>query len=300
MNLDIVAMQAFSGLSLFAILLLMVLGLALVFGTMGIINMAHGELMTMGAYVTYLTAQIFRHYLPGLMDVYIFVAIPLAFIVTFLFGWIIERGLIRWLYNRPLDTLLATWGLSLILQQAYRSIFGPREVTVPLVSWLSGAWQPTSAIQLPMNRIFILALTAVVCVGVFLLMFKTRWGLRIRAVTQNRAMSGAAGINTKRVDIMTFAFGCGLAGIAGCAFTMVGSTSPGAGQLYIVDAFIIVVFGGVQSLLGTVLSAFTLAQSQTALEYFLSGSAAKAAILVLVIVVLYVKPSGLFTVKARG
>jgi urea transport system permease protein len=190
--------------------------------------------------------------------------------------------------------------LSLILQQAYRSIFGPREVTVPLVSWLSGAWQPTSAIQLPMNRIFILALTTVVCVGVFILMFRTRWGLRVRAVTQNRAMSGAAGINTKRVDIMTFAFGCGLAGIAGCAFTMVGSTSPGAGQLYIVDAFIIVVFGGVQSLLGTVLSAFTLAQSQTALEYFLSGSAAKAAILVLVIVVLYFKPNGLFTVTARG
>lgn len=300
MNLDIAAMQAFSGLSLFAILLLMVLGLALVFGTMGIINMAHGELMTMGAYVTYLTSEVFQRYLPGLMDVYIFVAIPLAFIVTFLSGWIIERGLIRWLYNRPLDTLLATWGLSLILQQAYRSIFGPREVTVPLVSWLSGAWQPTSAIQLPMNRIFILALTTVVCIGVFILMFRTRWGLRVRAVTQNRAMSGAAGINTKRVDIMTFAFGCGLAGIAGCAFTMVGSTSPGAGQLYIVDAFIIVVFGGVQSLLGTVLSAFTLAQSQTALEYFLSGSAAKAAILVLVIVVLYFKPSGLFTVKARG
>jgi urea transport system permease protein len=300
MNLDIAAMQAFSGLSLFAILLLMVLGLALVFGTMGIINMAHGELMTMGAYVTYLTSEFFRHYLPGLMDIYIFVAIPLAFLVTFLFGWLIERGLIRWLYNRPLDTLLATWGLSLILQQAYRSIFGPREVSVPLVSWLSGAWQATHGIQLPMNRIFILALTALVCAGVFVLMFRTRWGLRIRAVTQNRAMGGAAGINTKRVDIMTFAFGCGLAGIAGCAFTMVGSTSPGAGQLYIVDAFIIVVFGGVQSLLGTVASAFTLAQSQTALEYYLSGSAAKAAILVLVIVVLYFKPNGLFTVKARG
>lgn len=300
MNFDIAAMQVFSGLSLFAILLLMVLGLALVFGTMGIINMAHGELMTMGAYVTYITANLFQAYAPGYMDIYIFVAIPLAFVVTFIFGWIIERGLIRWLYNRPLDTLLATWGLSLILQQAYRSIFGPREVSVPLTSWLSGAWEPTASIQLPINRIFIIALTILVCVGVFYLMFRTRWGLRVRAVTQNRAMSGATGINTKRVDIMTFAFGCGLAGIAGCAFTMVGSTNPGSGQLYIVDAFIIVVFGGVQSLLGTVFSAFTLAQSQTALEYFLSGSMAKACVLLLVIVVLYFKPSGLFTVKSRG
>ncbi len=293
-------MQIFSGFSLFAILLLMALGLAIVFGTMGVINMAHGELMTMGAYVTYLTAGVFRNYAPGWMDVYLFVAIPLAFIVTFLFGLLIERGLIRWLYNRPLDTLLATWGLSLVLQQAYRSIFGAREVSVPLAKWLSGAWEPISGIQLPLNRIFIICLTIIVCISVFVLMYKTRWGLRVRAVTQNRSMSGAVGINTNRVDVMTFGLGCGLAGIAGCVFTMVGSTNPGAGQLYIVDSFIIVVFGGVQSLLGTVLSAFTLAQSQTALEYYLSGSTARATILLIVIVVLYFKPSGLFSMKSRG
>jgi urea transport system permease protein len=159
-----------------------------------------------------------------------------------LFGYVLERGFIRWFYNRPLDTLLATWGLSLMLQQAYRSIFGAQEVSVPLASWLSGAWEPTEGIQLPLNRIFIIGLTALVAVGVYVLLYRTRWGLKVRAVTQNRAMSGAVGINTRRVDALTFALGSGLAGIAGCVFTMIGSTNPGTGQLYIVDSFIVVVF----------------------------------------------------------
>lgn len=300
MSLDIAVMQIFNGISLFTILLLMAIGLAIVFGLMGVINMAHGELMALGAYVTYLTATAFTRFAPGWMGVYLFVAIPFAFLVTFAFGYLLERGFIRFFYNRPLDTLLATWGLSLILQQTYRSIFGAQEVSVPLPPWLSGAWEPIAGIQLSLPRLFIVGLTAIVVVAVYLLLTRTRWGLRVRAVTQNRAMSGAVGINTRSVDAMTFALGSGLAGIAGCVFTMIGSTNPGTGQIYIVDSFIVVVFGGVQSLLGTALSGFLIAQSQTTLEYLISGSMARVTVLLLVIVVLYFKPNGLFSHKSRG
>lgn len=299
MNLDIAAMQVFNGISLFTILLLMAIGLAIVFGLMGVINMAHGELMALGAYMTYLTATGFERFAPQWMSVYLFAAIPFAFLVTFAFGYVLERGFIRFFYNRPLDTLLATWGLSLILQQTYRSVFGAQEVSVPLPSWLSGAWEPIVGIQLSLPRLFIIGLTAVVAVGVYLLLNRTRWGLRVRAVMQNRAMSGAVGINTKQVDALTFALGSGLAGIAGCVFTMIGSTNPGTGQLYIVDSFIVVVFGGVQSLIGTALSGFVIAESQTTLEYLMSGSMARVTILLLVIVVLYFRPNGLFATKSR-
>jgi urea transport system permease protein len=215
-------------------------------------------------------------------------------------GYALERGFIRFFYNRPLDTLLATWGLSLILQQTYRTVFGAQEVSVPLPTWLAGAWEPVVGIQFPITRLFIVGLTIAVAVGVYMLLYKTRWGLKVRAVTQNRAMAGAAGINTHRVDALTFALGSGLAGIAGCVFTMIGSTNPGTGQLYIVDSFIVVVFGGVQSLVGTALSAFAIAQTQTWLEFLMSGSMAKATILVLVIVVLYFRPSGLFALRSRS
>ncbi|WP_423200291.1 MULTISPECIES: urea ABC transporter permease subunit UrtB [unclassified Cupriavidus] len=299
MNIDIIAMQVFNGFSLFTILFLMAIGLAIVFGLMGVINMAHGELMALGAYMTYLTARAFELHAPQWMDGYLFVAIPVAFLTTFAAGYVLERGFIRFFYDRPLDTLLATWGLSLILQQTYRSVFGPQEVSVPLASWLAGAWEPVPDIQLPLTRIFVIGLTAVVAVGVYLLLYRTRWGLRVRAVTQNRAMSDAVGINTDRVDAATFALGSGLAGIAGCVFTMIGSTNPGTGQLYIVDSFIVVVFGGVQSLIGTALSGFSIAQSQTTLEYLMSGSMAKVTILLLVITALYFRPNGLFARKAR-
>jgi urea transport system permease protein len=300
MSFDIAVMQVFSGISLFTILILMALGLAIVFGLMGVINMAHGELMALGAYITYLTSVGFERWLPGAMDVYLFAAIPLAFAATFAFGYVLERGFIRWFYNRPLDTLLATWGLSLILQQTYRTVFGAQEVSVPLASWLAGAWEPTAGIQIPLTRVFIVGLTMLVGGGVYFLLFRTRWGLKVRAVTQNRAMAGAVGIDTKRVDALTFALGSGLAGIAGCVFTMIGSTNPGTGQLYIVDSFIVVVFGGVQSLLGTAASGFAIAQTQTWFEYLMSGSMAKATLLLLVIVALYFRPSGLFTVKSRS
>lgn len=299
MTFDIFVMQAFNGLSLFTVLVLMALGLAIVFGLMGVINMAHGELMAMGAYTTYATAQLFEKFMPSLMGVYFLVGIMLAFAVTFIFGFLLERGLIRFLYQRPLDTMLATWGLSLVLQQVFRHLFGPKEVGVPTVSWLQGAWQVSGDIQLPLSRIFIVGLTLAVSVAVYLLLFKTRWGLRIRAVTQNRAMSGAAGINTERVDAMSFALGCGLAGIAGSSFTMLASTGPVTGQQYIVDTFIVVVFGGVESLLGTFASAFLIGQMQSTLEYLLSGSMAKATILLLVIVALYFRPNGLFAAKVR-
>jgi urea transport system permease protein len=299
MSFDTIGMQVFNGLSMFTILVLMALGLSIVFGLMGVINMAHGELMAMGAYTTYATAALFERLFPRLMPIYFLVGIVLAFVVTFAFGYILERGLIRFLYKRPLDTMLATWGLGLVLQQLFRSIFGPREVGVPTTSWLAGAWRVTDGISLPLSRIFIIGLTAVVSVTVYLLLYRSRWGLRMRAVTQNRAMSGAAGINTERVDAVTFAFGCGLAGIAGSSFTMLASTGPTTGQQYVVDTFVVVVFGGVDSLLGTFLSAFLISQQQAGLELFLTGSMAKAAILLLVIAVLYFRPNGLFSMRVR-
>ena len=299
MSLDIVVMQAFNGLSLFTVLALMALGLAIVFGLMGVINMAHGELMAMGAYTTYLTAVIFERFLPGLLGIYLLVAIVLAFGVTFAFGLALERGFIRFLYNRPLDTMLATWGLSLVMQQTFRNLFGPREVGVPSPKWLSGAWQPTAGLSIPLSRLFIIGLTVLVGVGLYRLLYRTRWGLRIRAVTQNRAISGAVGINTARVDAITFAIGSGLAGIAGSAFTMLASTGPVTGQQYIVDTFIVVVFGGVDSLLGTFSSAFMIGQMQSWLEFALTGSMAKATILLCVIVALYFRPAGLFALKVR-
>ncbi|MBX9716622.1 MAG: urea ABC transporter permease subunit UrtB [Burkholderiaceae bacterium] len=300
MSFDIAVMQVFNGVSLFTILLLMSIGLAIVFGLMGVINMAHGELMALGAYMTYLAAKFFERFAPGWMGVYLFAAIPFAFLVTFVVGYLLERGFIRFFYNRPLDTLLATWGLSLMLQQAYRTIFGAQEVSVPLPQWLAGAWEPVAGIQLPLTRIFIVGLTALVATGVYVLLYRTRWGLKVRAVMQNRPIAGAVGIDTDRVDAFTFALGSGLAGIAGCVFTMIGSTNPGTGQLYIVDSFIVVVFGGVQSLIGTALSGFMIAQSQTWLEYLMSGSMAKATILLLVIAVLYFRPNGLFAMRSRS
>ena len=296
---EMFALQAFTGLSVFTILMLMALGLAVIFGLMGVINLAHGELMAMGAYTTYGTSLLFESYFPGFMDVYILVGIVLAFCTTFIFGYFLERSLIRFLYQRPLDTMLATWGVGLLLQQLYRQFINPRPVNVPTVSWLQGVWQITDTISFPMSRIFIIGLAILTAILVYLLLYKTRWGLLIRAVTQNREMSGAVGINQKRVDAYTFVLGSGLAGIAGSTFTMLASTAPDTGQAYIVDTFIVVVFGGVESLMGTVLSAFIIGQMQTWFEFYLSGSMARASILLLVIVVLYFRPNGLFATKVR-
>ncbi|EPJ80011.1 MULTISPECIES: urea ABC transporter permease subunit UrtB [Pseudomonas] len=299
MTFDILVMQVFSGFSLFSVLVLMALGLTIVFGLMGVINMAHGELMAMGSYMTYVTSLVFQRYFPELMGWYFIVGIGVAFVVTFAFGFLLERCFIRFMYNRPLDTLLATWGLSIVLQQLFRQVFGPKEVSVPTVQWLQGAWKISEGLELPLNRIFIIGLTLVIAAAVFLFLYRSRWGLRIRAVTQNRAMAGAAGINTARVDAVTFALGCGLAGIAGSSFTMLASTGPVSGQQYLVDTFIVVVFGGVESLLGTFLSAFAIGQTQISLEYLTTGSMAKAITLLVVIVLLFFRPNGLFAAKVR-
>jgi urea transport system permease protein len=299
MTADTLLMQVFNGLSLFTVLALMAIGLAIVFGLMGVINMAHGELMALGAYMTYLTSVAFSRYLPQMMGAYFIVGMIAAFAVTAAAGFVLERVMIRHLYKRPLDTMLATWGLSLVLQQLYRQLFGPIDVSVPTVTWLQGAWNPTPGIAIPLSRIFIIGLTLVVALSVYLFLFRSRWGLRIRSVMQNRAMAGAAGINTERVDAVTFAVGCGLAGIAGSALTMLASTGPVTGQQYIVDTFVVVVFGGIESLVGTFLSAFTIGQMQSMFELVLSGSMAKAAILLLVITALYFRPNGLFALKVR-
>ncbi len=296
---SIMAMQGFAGLILFSVFVLMALGLAIIFGQMGVINMAHGEFMILGAYVTFLTSRLFTTYLPGLFGGYFFVAIVLAFCAAGLAGMAVEWALIRHLYRRPLDTLLATWGLSLILQQVYRSIFGAREVGVDQPDWMMGAANVTDSIQIPINGMIVISLTTLIAIGVYLLIFRLGWGKQVRAVMQNRAMAGAVGIDTARVDRLTFGLGCGIAGVAGSAFTMIGSTSPTAGQLYIVDAFLVVVFGGAGSLVGTVASAFTISQARSTLEFFLSGSMAQVIVLLTVVGILMLRPQGLFVLKVR-
>jgi len=297
--MSILAMQGFAGLILFSVFVLMALGLAIIFGQMGVINMAHGEFMILGAYMTFLTAHIFQTYMPGLFAGYFFVAMVIAFIVSGAAGLATEWLLIRHLYARPLDTLLATWGLSLIMQQAFRSIFGAREVGVDLPEWMMGSLQVTDTIEVQINGLFVMGLTLIITAAVAFLLYRSRWGLQVRAVVANRTMSGAVGIDTRRVDRLTFGLGCGIAGVAGSAFTMIGSTSPSAGQLYIVDTFLVVVFGGAQSLLGTIASAFTISQSQSTLEFFLTGSMAKVLTLLIVIGLLMIRPQGLFVLKVR-
>lgn len=297
--ISIFAMQGFAGFSLFSVLLLMALGLAIIFGQMGVINMAHGEFMAVGAYTTYILSVVCEEYAPGFMPYYFVFAIVASFLIAGLLGYLAEFALIRHLYKRPLDTLLATWGLSLIMQQAFRSIFGAREVSPTLPDWIIGAYPVTDMIDIPINGLFVLGLTTVVTVGVYLLMFKSSWGLRVRAITQNRVMSGAIGINTKMVDRLTFALGCGIAGVAGAAFTTIASTGPTTGSAYIVDTFMVVVFGGAASLFGTIASAFTIAQAQSILEFFISGSIAKVITLLTIVGILMMRPEGLFSIKVR-
>lgn len=296
---SILAMQGFNGLSFFCVLLLMGLGLAIIFGQMGVINMAHGEFLTIGAYTTYLFSHIAHDYLPALTGSYFLFAIIGAFFCAFGVGYMLERVIIRHLYRRPLDSLLATWAVGLAMQQAFRSTFGAREVSATLPEWLLGSWKPTETIDIPLNGLFVMALTALLTGAVLIMLFRSRWGLHVRATMQNRVMAGAAGINTRRVDRLTFAAGCGIAGIAGAAFTTIGSTGPTSGSLYIVDSFLVVVFGGATSLLGTVASAFTIAQAQSTLEFFMTGSMAKVLTLLTIILILLARPQGLFAAKIR-
>ncbi|RTL32120.1 MAG: urea ABC transporter permease subunit UrtB [Burkholderiales bacterium] len=297
--LNIGLMQGFAGLSLFSVLLLMGLGLAVIFGQMGVINMAHGEFMTIGAYTVYMGSTLTEKYAPNLMPAYFPVAIMAAFLIAFGVGWLTEWALIRHLYKRPLDTLLATWGLSLGLQQLFRTAIGPKEVSPTLPDWLMGSWSPHEGLDIPINGMFVMGLTALVTVLLMIALYKARWGLRVRATVSNRVMANAIGINTKQTDRLTFAIGCGIAGVAGAAFTTIGSTGPTSGSLYIVDSFLVVTFGGAGSLLGTVASAFGIAQTQSISEFFMTGSNAKVLTLLAVVTILMLRPQGLFPSKVR-
>ncbi|WP_300465124.1 urea ABC transporter permease subunit UrtB [Desulfobacula sp.] len=296
---SIFVMQGFSGISLFSVFLLMALGLAIIFGQMKVINMAHGEFLTAGAYTTVLLSDLVTKYIPAALPYYFFIAIMMAFFVAFILGYIVEKLIVSYLYERPLDTLLATWGVSMVMQQSFRLIFGAREDSATMPEWLMGSWSPTESISIPINGLFLLLMSILMTTIVLLLMYRSRWGLRVRATVQNREMSTAVGINSKKVDRWTFALGCGLAGIAGAAFTTIGSVSPSAGSLYIVDTFIVVVFGGAGSIIGTILSAFGIAQAQSILEFFLTGVLAKVFVLLAIVGILMIRPQGIVANKVR-
>jgi urea transport system permease protein len=289
----------FQGLSLGSILLLMALGLAIVFGLMGVINMAHGELMALGAYTTFVIQGWFQAHAPGAFDYYFLVSLPLAFLVSAAAGFALERGVIRFLYGRPLETLLLTWGVSLMIQQGLRLWFGAANVDVLAPRWLSGGIPVMVGLQLPYNRLFIVGLAVVAVVGMYLVLFRTDAGLRIRAVTQNRGMAACLGVRSRRVDAFTFALGAGLAGLAGCALTQIGNVGPELGQNYIVDSFMVVVTGGVGKLAGTIVAAAGIGGLNKLIEPGLGAVFGKVAILVLVILFIQRRPSGLFAAKGR-
>lgn len=291
----------FSGLSLGSILMLMALGLAITFGLMGVINMAHGELMMVGAYATFVMQGWFQAYLPAaLFDFYFLAALPFAFVVTGGCGWLLERTIIRFLYGRPLETLLATWGVSLIFIQAARNWFGDlTAVTAP--DWLNGGLEVMAGVQLPYNRLFIIAFTGVCVTVIHFLLTRSSAGLRMRAVTQNREMAACLGVRTGRVDAWAFALGAGLAGVAGWALCLIGNVEPGLGQNYIVDSFIVVVTGGVGKLAGTTVAALGIGWLNTLFE-LTTDSAVMGKVLILILVVLFLqrRPSGLFPARGRN
>jgi urea transport system permease protein len=290
---------AFQGLSLASILLLMALGLAIVFGLMGVINMAHGELMALGAYATFAVQNWFAAHAPASFDYYFLVALPVSFLVAGGAGAALERGVIRHLYGRPLETLLLTWGVSLLIQQGLRMQFGAANVDVTAPRWLSGGVPLMPGIQLPYNRVFIIGLAAVAVSGMYLLLFRTDAGLRIRAVTQNRGMASCLGVRARWVDALTFALGAGLAGIAGCALTQIGNVGPELGQNYIVDSFMVVVTGGVGKLAGSILAALGIGGLSKLIEPGLGAVFGKVAVLVGVMLFIQRRPSGLFAAKGR-
>ncbi len=290
----------FTGISLGSILLLVALGLAITYGLMGVINMAHGELMMIGAYATYVVQGLFRQYLPGMFDAYLLVAIPASFLAAALVGAVLERLVLRHLYGRPLETLLATWGISLVLMQGVRSIFGAQNVGVENPSWMSGGVQLMANLSLPYNRLVIIGFAVFVLVGMTLLISKTRLGLFVRGVTQNRPMASALGVNTARIDTYAFSLGCGIAGLAGCALSQIGNVGPDLGQSYIVDAFMVVVLGGVGQLAGTVYAAMGLGLMNKLLEGVAGAVLAKIAVLVFIIVFIQKRPQGIFAMKGRS
>ncbi len=291
--------NAWYGMSLGSVLLLAAIGLAITFGVMGVINMAHGEMVMIGAYVTFVVQETIRTSYPGLFDYSLLVAVPLAFIVAGAIGIVIERSIIRFLYGRPLETLLATWGLSLVLQQAVRTIFGPNNREVGNPSWMSGAFE-IGQITITYNRLWILCFTLAVFALLLAMLRYTSLGLEMRAVTQNRRMAASMGIATSRVDALTFGLGSGIAGIAGVALSQIDNVSPNLGQSYIIDSFMVVVFGGVGNLWGTLVGAFTLGIANKFMEPVAGAVLGKIAILVLIIFFIQKRPRGLFALKGRA
>jgi urea transport system permease protein len=289
---------AFAGASLGSILLLAALGLAITYGLMGVINMAHGELIMIGAYTTYVVQNFFKG--TGIFDYYLVAAIPASFLVAGLVGMALERSVIRWLYGRPLETLLATWGISLVLIQAVRTIFGAQNVQVENPAFMSGGIQLLSNVVLPWSRVWIVVFAAGVLFLMYLLLSKTRLGLYIRGVTQNRDMAACVGVPTARIDTWAFGLGSGIAGLAGCALSQLGNVGPDLGQAYIVDSFLVVVFGGVGQLAGTVYAALVLGFTNKLLESWSGAVLAKIALLVFIIIFIQRRPQGLFALKGRA
>lgn len=294
----VIAGQLFNGVSVGSILLLAALGLALSFGVMNVINMAHGEFLMVGGYVSYLVCRIVH-------GPYAFlVALAAAFAGAAILGGVLEIGVIRWLYGRPLDTLLATWGIGLILQQAARSIFGAIGVEVTAPAWLNGAWTVKHGflrgLSFPFVRLFIIALVAVVLVSVWLFIARTRWGLLLRAVHQDRQMAEAVGINTRRVDLAVFALGSGVAGLGGSALALIAPVTPTVGQSYIVYAFLIVIVGGLASLLGTALAALAVGISSASAQIFTSVSLADVLLLACVVIFIQFRPRGIIAQRSRA
>lgn len=290
----------FSGISLGSILLLVALGLAITYGLMGVINMAHGELMMIGAYATYVVQGLFQKYLPGAFDWYLVASVPAAFMTSALMGAMLERSVIRFLYGRPLETLLATWGISLVLMQGVRTLFGAQNVGVENPSWMSGGVQVLGNLSLPYNRLVIIGFALAVLLSVSWLISRTRLGLFVRGVTQNRPIAACMGVNTARIDTYAFALGSGIAGLAGCALSQVGNVGPDLGQGYIVDAFMVVVLGGVGQLAGTVYAAMGLGVLNKFLEGWAGAVLAKIAVLVFIIIFIQKRPQGIFAMKGRS
>jgi urea transport system permease protein len=290
----------FYGISLGSVLLLAALGLAITFGLMGIINMAHGELLMIGAYTTWGCQSLMRHFWPAAIDGYLLLALPAAFIVTGAIGMLLERTVIRHLYGRPLETLLATWGISLMLMQGVRTLFGAQNVEVANPAWMSGGMTLFGSLVLPYNRIVIICFSLLVLLAVWLLLNRTRLGLFVRAVTQNRRMADCVGVPTGRIDMLTFGLGAGIAGLGGVALSQLGNVGPDLGQSYIVDSFMVVVLGGVGQLLGTVIAAFGLGEVNKLLEPMAGAVLAKIFILGFIILFIQYRPQGLFAQKGRS
>ncbi len=300
MSIELLLSQIFNGLSLSSILLLVGIGLSVTFGIMGVINFAHGEFIMIGAYTVYVLQLFFSKYVSeSLFGIYFLVALPVSFLTAAFIGFLLEKCLIRFLYNRPYETILATWGVSLIFQQAARNIFGANNVNVVSPSWLQGGVKVMEGLQLPYSRLFILALSVLSLGGIYIYFYRTSYGRRIRAVMQNRQMSACLGIPTAKIDAYTFALGSGLAGVAGYAVSLLGSIGPSTGQNYIIDAFMVVVLGGVGKLAGTVAGALFIGVLSPAFELFTTSSMGKVIVFTLIIIFLQWKPQGLFVLKTR-